>query len=256
MAALDIVQIPVLNDNFIYLLHEADSGETAAVDPALDEPVLQALEERGWGLTHILITHHHGDHTGGNEALKRATGCTIVGAGNDAGRIPGIDVRVRDGDSVRVGDRSARVFEVPGHTSGHVAYWFERDRALFSGDTLFSLGCGRLFEGSAEDMWRSLGKLRDLPDDTRVYCAHEYTDANADFALSIEPGNEDLIRRAEQVTRLRERGEATVPSSLAEEKRANPFLRADNEALQAAAGLAGLDAVSAFAEIRRRKDSF
>lgn len=180
MSALDIVQIPVLGDNFIYLVHDPDSGETAGIDPAVEEPVKEALAEKGWTLSHLLITHHHPDHTGANMALKEATGCTIVGAANDAERIPGIDVRLAEGDSVSIGSHKAQIFEVPGHTSGHIAFWFEQDRALFSGDSLFSLGCGRLFEGTAEQMWRSLSKLRELPDDTQVYCAHEYTSANAD----------------------------------------------------------------------------
>lgn len=256
MPVLAIEQIPVLGDNFIYLVHDSESGETAAVDPAVAGPVLDALAQHGWTLSHILNTHHHGDHTGGNMELKSATGCTIVGAASDASRIPGIDVRVGEGDDVSIGSHAAKVFDVPGHTSGHIAYWFEQDQALFCGDTLFSIGCGRLFEGSAEQMWTSLKKLRALPDETMVYCAHEYTSANADFALSIEPANPDLKTRADEVLALREKGNPTVPSSLGQEKRVNPFLRADNDDLLQAAGLAGQDAVSAFAEIRRRKDNF
>jgi hydroxyacylglutathione hydrolase len=256
MTALSIEQIPVLGDNFIYLVHDPDSGQTAAIDPAVAGPVRDMLATRGWSLSHILNTHHHGDHTGGNLELKDATGCTIVGAGVDASRIPGIDVHVGEGDRVAIGGHKAKVFDVPGHTSGHIAYWFEQDQALFCGDTLFSMGCGRLFEGSPEQMWSSLKKLRALPDETLVYCAHEYTSANADFALSIEPANADLKARADEVTALREQGKPTVPSSLGEEKKVNPFLRADNDDLLQAAGLAGQDAVAAFAEIRRRKDNF
>ena len=256
MSVLEILQIPVLGDNFIYLAHDPDSGETAAVDPAVDEPVRDALAARGWSLSHLLITHHHPDHTGGNMALKEATGCTIVGAANDSDRIPGIDVRVGEGDSVSIGAHKAQVFDVSGHTNGHIAYWFEQDQALFSGDSLFSLGCGRLFEGTPEQMWRSLSKLRALPDETQVYCAHEYTSANADFALTIEPENPDLVHRAEEVVRLREQGLPTVPSALGEEKRTNPFLRADDEGLKLAAGLTGLDPIAAFTEIRKRKDNF
>ncbi|MDP6109733.1 MAG: hydroxyacylglutathione hydrolase [Rhodospirillales bacterium] len=256
MSDLVIHQIPVLEDNFIYLVHDPESGETAAIDPAVAGPVMDTLKEKGWTLSHILITHHHGDHTDGNIDLKKATGCTIVGAATDASRIPGIDVRLKEGESISIGNHSAQVFDVSGHTVGHIAFWFEQDRALFSGDALFSLGCGRMFEGDAEQFWVSLKKLRNLPDETLVYCAHEYTNANADFALGIEPANEDLKRRADEIVDLRKKGLPTVPSSLGEEKKVNPFLRADNDDLLQAAGLVGQDAVSAFAEIRRRKDNF
>ena len=256
MPELEILQIPVLNDNYVYLARDADSGACAAVDPAVAAPVLRALGERGWKLTHILNTHHHGDHTGGNLEIKRATGCTVVGAAADAARIPGIDVRLGEGDTVSLGTAGARVFEVPGHTRAHVAYWFEGSRALFCGDTLFALGCGRLFEGTAGQMWESLEKLRALPDHTRVYCAHEYTNANADFALTVEPDNAALKARADAVLALREAGKPTVPSTMAEERATNPFLRADVPDLQRAAGMEGQDPVSVFAEVRRRKDRF
>lgn len=256
MSALDIEQIPVLGDNFIYLLHDPKSGQTAAVDPAEAGPVFDVLARHGWTLSHILNTHHHGDHTGGNLELKNATGCTIIGADNDASRIPGIDVQVAEGETIAIGSHTAKIFDVSGHTKGHIAYWFEDDQALFSGDALFSIGCGRIFEGNAEQMWTSLLKLRALPDQTMVYCAHEYTSSNADFALSIEPDNADLKARAAQVLELRQQGKPTVPSNLGEEKRVNPFLRADNDDLLKAAGLVGQDAVSAFAEIRHRKDNF
>ena len=256
MSDLVIHQIPVLKDNFIYLVYDFKSGECAAVDPAVAAPVLDVLAIKGWTLSHILNTHHHNDHTGGNLELKRATGCSIIGAAADASRIPGIDVQVGEGDWISIGNHQAQVFDVSGHTNGHVAYWFKDDFTLFSGDTLFSLGCGRLFEGSPAQMWNSLLKLRDLPDETNVYCAHEYTSTNANFALTVEPKNDDLKRRADEVFRLRRNGEPTVPSLLGEEKRVNPFLRADNYDLLCAAGLVGQDAVSAFAEIRRRKDDF
>ena len=256
MPGLQIHQIPVLSDNYVYLVHEPASGDCAAVDPALAGPVMDALQKEGWKLTHILVTHHHNDHTGGNMELKQATGCTIVGAAADAQRIPGIDTRVAEDDTVSLGDQVASVLEVPGHTRAHVAYWFAEAEALFCGDTLFSLGCGRLFEGSAGQMWASLAKLRDLPDRTRVYCAHEYTNANADFALSVEPDNPALRKRADAVLALREAGKPTVPSLMSDEREANPFLRADVPALQRSADLAGQDPVSVFAEIRRRKDNF
>lgn len=256
MANLEILQISVLGDNYVYLLHDPDSGETACVDPAVAAPVLEALDQKGWRLSHIFVTHHHGDHTGGIMELKQATGCIVVGRDDDSESIPGIDFLVKEGDNVTLGGHSGLVLDVPGHTRAHVAYWFEKDKALFSGDTLFSLGCGRLFGGTAEQMWDSLLKFRALPDDTQLYCAHEYTNSNADFALSIDPDNPALNKRADEVLRLRQSGRPTVPSLLGDEKAANPFLRADNETLLAAAGLSGLDAVNAFAEIRRRKDSF
>ncbi|MBL6928594.1 MAG: hydroxyacylglutathione hydrolase [Rhodospirillales bacterium] len=256
MTDLEVHQLPVLSDNYVYLVRDPRTEACAAVDPAVAEPVLQALDRLGWKLTHIFCTHHHSDHIGGNLEVKQATGCTIVGAGADAGRIPGIDVEVGNGDHVELGDKKARVFEVPGHTSGHVAYWFEDSQALFCGDTLFSLGCGRLFEGSAEQMWESLSRLRGLPGETRVFCAHEYTNSNADFALSIDPDNPALKKRADEVLALREAGKPSVPSTLADEWAANPFLRADAPDLQRAAGMEGRDAVEVFTEIRRRKDRF
>src|SRR5579875_3693668 len=182
MTELIIRQIPVLKDNYVYLLHEPKRDVTAAVDPAVAAPVLKMLADTGWRLTHILNTHHHGDHTGGNLELKAATGCTIVGPRADRARIPGIDVELGEGDEYALGAAVARVFDVPGHTRGHIAYWFSGSRALFCGDTLFLMGCGRLFEGTPAQMWTSLSKLRALPPDTRVYCAHEYTQSNARFA--------------------------------------------------------------------------
>lgn len=256
MGHLDIEQIPVLRDNYVYLIHEPVSGACAAVDPAVAAPVLRRLADRGWRLTHILNTHHHHDHVGGNLELKAATGCRIVGNGADAARIPGLDDPVLPGGMVLLGEARAAVLDVAGHTSGHIAYWFETAAALFCGDALFSLGCGRLFEGTPAQMWQSLSRIRALPDDTLVYCAHEYTESNAAFALSIDGSNEALQRRAAEVRQLRADGRPTVPSRLGEERRTNPFLRADDPALQAAVGQAGAGPIAAFAEIRRRKDHF
>lgn len=253
---LQVHQIPVLSDNYVYLARDPASGVCAAVDPAVAGPVLAALDALGWRLTLILNTHHHHDHVGGNLELKRATGCTIIGHAADAGRIPGIDRAVADGEEVAIGDAQGRVIAVDGHTRGHIAYWFPQAHALFCGDTLFSLGCGRLFEGQPAEMWASLQKLRALPEETRVYCAHEYTASNAAFALTIDGANPALIRRAAEVKDLRARGLPTVPSTIGGERLANPFLRADDPALQQAIGLPAASATEVFAEIRRRKDVF
>ena len=255
MSELVIRQIPALRDNYVYLLREPQTGSTGVVDPSVAEPVLRALGETGWRLTHILNTHHHPDHTGGNLELKRATGALIVGPRADRDRIPGIDVEVGEGDRYALGAQSAQVFDVPGHTRGHIAYWFKDSRALFSGDTLFLMGCGRLFEGTPEQMWRSLGKLRGLPAETRVYCGHEYTQSNARFALTVEPQNPALVARSRRVDALRAEGKSTVPGTMGEEIATNPFLRADQPALQQAAGAPG-DPVATFAAIRQRKDNF
>ncbi|HTH15145.1 MAG TPA: hydroxyacylglutathione hydrolase [Magnetospirillum sp.] len=252
-----IEQIPVLADNYVYLLHDEAGGATAAVDPAVAGPVLDALKRRGWTLTHILNTHHHGDHTGANLELKAATGAQVVGPRKDSARIPGIDVQVGEGDSFLLGGVAVMVLETPGHTSGHIAYWVPEAKALFCGDTLFSLGCGRLFEGTAAQMWMSLAKLRDLPGDTKVFCAHEYTASNGRFARLVERDNPDLAARVEQVARLRAANRPTVPSLLSEERAANPFLRADQPSVARAVGLEpGGDPVRVFAELRRRKDVF
>ena len=256
MAALDIEQILVMSDNYIYLLHDSETGITAAVDPALSEPVLGWIEAMGWSLSYILVTHHHDDHIGGNLALKRATGCKFAGSRADAERIPGLDIPLADGDIFTLGNSSAKVISTPGHTRAHLSYWFEESKALFCGDTLFSLGCGRLFEGTPEQMWASLSTLRALPDDTRVFCAHEYTQSNARFARTVERHNPDLLARSAEVDSLRTRMQPTVPSLMGLEKAINPFLRADIESVQQGVGLAGADPAKVFGEIRRRKDAF
>jgi hydroxyacylglutathione hydrolase len=256
MKNLDIELVPLLRDNYAYLLRDRATAATAIVDPSEAAPVLRAAEARGWKLTHVLNTHHHPDHSGGNLELKAATGCKIVGPAPDRDRIPGIDIALGDGDSFALGRATARVIFIPGHTRGHVAFWFADDAALFCGDTLFALGCGRMFEGTAPQMWASLDRLRRLPPETRVYCGHEYTQSNARFALTIEPGNADLSARAKQVDALRAEGRPTIPSTMAEERATNPFLRADQPAVAAAVGLPGADPVAVFAEVRKRKDNF
>jgi hydroxyacylglutathione hydrolase len=256
MARLEIERVPVLQDNYVWLAREPAAGLVAAVDPSVAEPVLAAARRRDWRITHVLNTHHHPDHTGGNLEIKRATGCTIVGPSHDRERIPGIDVEVSDGGTYAFGGETAEIFFVPGHTRGHIAFWFSTSDALFCGDTLFLMGCGRLFEGTPEQMWKSLSRLRRLPDSTKVYCGHEYTQANARFALTVDPANDDLRARAAWVDRMRAEGKATVPGTMGDERKTNPFLRADVPAIAAAVGLAGAEPVKVFAEVRRRKDVF
>jgi hydroxyacylglutathione hydrolase len=256
MAQLQIEQISALSDNYVYLLHEPQAGMTAVVDPGVAAPVLERLSAQGRRLDWILSTHHHADHTGGNLELKQATGCRIAGPKADAARIPGIDLGLAERDRFQLGDAEAEVFETPGHTSGHISYWFAEPKALFCADTLFSLGCGRLFEGTPAQMWRSLSKFAPLPDDARVYCAHEYTQANARFALSVDPDNPALQARAAEVDRLRAAGQPTVPSTLGAERVANPFLRPQDPAIRKRLGLADAGDVDVFAELRKRKDRF
>ena len=254
---MQIYMFPALQDNYCYLLHDETSGKTAVVDTPEVAAIQQALADTGWQLDYILNTHHHWDHAGGNAELKAATGCKVVGPKADSDRIPGIDIAVGEGDEFRLGDSIARVYDTPGHTRGHIVYHFASGDAAFVGDTLFALGCGRVFEGTPAQMWGSLKKLRDvLPDSTRIYCAHEYTQSNARFALSVEPDNPELVARADEVDRLRAAGKATVPSTMAMEKATNPFLRPDSPALMATLDMTGADPVSVFAETRRRKDHF
>jgi hydroxyacylglutathione hydrolase len=247
---------PCLKDNYGVLLHDPASGATAAIDAPEAAPVEAALKSTGWRLTDILVTHHHGDHTGGIAELKQRHRCRVVAPQQEASKIPLVDETVREGGKVSVGKLTANVIETPGHTAGHISYWFHADKLVFAGDTLFSIGCGRVIEGTPEMMWASLLKLRDLPDDTQIYCGHEYTLANIRFAQSIEPDNRALAARAEQAARQVAAGEPTIPTTMAEEKAANPFLRADVSAVAASVGLAGKPAAQVFAEVRARKNNF
>ena len=256
MATLEVHQFPCLSDNYGYLIHDPDAGLTATIDTPEVAPINAALEETGWKLTHILNTHHHFDHAGGNLELKDKWNCTIVGSRDDASRIPGIDEQVGDGESFRFGNHDVQVFDVSGHTIGHIAFYFAEAQKLFCGDALFALGCGRLFEGTPDQMWTSLQKLMVLPDQTGVYCAHEYTQANAAFALSVEPQNDALQNRSKEIDDLRSAGRPTVPSTIGLEKETNPFLRPMSVDLQSNLDMVGADLVSVFAETRRRKDSF
>lgn len=256
MPALQIHQFPCLANNYGYLIHDPVARVTAAIDTPDAEAIERALADTGWKLTFILNTHHHADHAGGNLALKERTGCVIVGCRADAARIPGIDIKVSDGEAFDFGNHRARILETPGHTIGHICYVFDADQAAFVGDTLFSMGCGRLFEGTPTQMWASLGKLMQLPDDTRLHCAHEYTAKNGQFARTLEPQNTALAERLAEVTRLRAAGQPTVPSTLAMEKRTNPFLRPDSPELRETLGMPDADNVAVLAETRRRRDKF
>lgn len=256
MSELKIHMFPCLSDNYCYLLHDSDAELTAVIDTPDVAAIEHALDDTDWTLTHIINTHHHRDHAGGNLELKDKTGCTIVGPRADAERIPGIDIEVGDGDSYAFGTHQAKVYDTPGHTRGHIVYHFEDDGVAFVGDTLFSMGCGRLFEGTPQQMWNSLQKLMAWPDDTKIYCAHEYTQTNARFALTVEPQNQDLVRRAKEVDRLRAEGKPTIPTTIGLEKRTNPFLRPTSKDLKRTVGLTEASDVEVFAETRRRKDNF
>jgi hydroxyacylglutathione hydrolase len=256
MATLQIYQFPCLSDNFGVLIHDPEAGVTASIDAPEAGKVMAALAEKGWRLTHILTTHHHHDHTGGNAELKAATGCRIVGPRNEAGKIPGIDEKVGEGDTVQFGSHRAQVIDTPGHTAGQVNYFIPGARIAFCGDTLFAMGCGRVIEGSPQMMWNSLRKLMALPADTSVYCGHEYTQANARFALTIEPDSPALQKRAAEVDALRAQGKATLPTTIGLELDTNPFLRPHVPAIQKRLGMEGRPEWEIFAEIRKRKNRF
>ena len=244
------------SDNFGVLLHDPQTGATAAIDAPEAAPIEVALKETGWKLTDILVTHHHADHTDGIEALKAKWHCRVVAPAGEAAKIPGVDEAVREGDKVKVGSLTANVVETPGHTLGHIVYWFHGDKLAFVGDTLFSIGCGRVIEGTPAQMWQSMLKLRDLPDDTLIYCGHEYTLANIKFARTIEPDNAVLAAREADAKKQIAEGSATVPTTLGDEKLANCFLRADRPEVAAGIGMAGRPAVEVFTEIRARKNKF
>ena len=247
---------PCLKDNYGVLLHDPATGATASIDAPEAGAVEAALKATGWKLTHILVTHHHADHTDGIPALKQKYGCRVIAPAEVSSRYPFVDDTVKEGDKVKVGNLAGDVIDTPGHTAGHIAYWFHDDALAFVGDTLFSIGCGRVIEGTPEMMWTSLLKLRDLPGDTRVYCGHEYTLANIKFAQTLEPDNAALVARAAQVQKQIAAGQPTIPTTIDEEKAANVFLRADVPTVAAAVGLAGKPAAQVFAEIRARKNRF
>ena len=254
--AAEIRLFPCLTDNFGCLIHDLATNATAAIDAPEAAPVIKALEREGWTLTDILITHHHHDHVGGVSELKRKYGCRVVAPHDKTAGIANVDLRVAQGDVVKVGGLLARVLETPGHTLDHISYVFDNEKAVFAADTLFSIGCGRVIEGTHPMMWDSLLKLRALPDDFNLYCGHEYTAANIKFALSVEPDNPALKARAEEVQRLRGENKPTVPTLLGEEKKANVFLRADEPSVAASVRMKGRSAAEVFGELRERKNKF
>ena len=252
--AAEIRTFPCLSDNFGYLIHDPATKATASIDAPEAGPIIKALEREGWKLTDILITHHHHDHVGGVAELKQKYGCRVVAPHDKTTKIANVDLRAAHGDVVKVGELLARVLETPGHTLDHISYVFDGDKALFAADTLFSIGCGRVFEGNAPMMWESLLKLRALPDDFKLYCGHEYTASNVKFALSVESDNPALQARAEEVAKLRGANKPTIPSLLGEEKKANVFLRADDPAVAAKLHMKGATAADVFGELRERKN--
>jgi len=256
MAAFEIVQLPARSDNFAVLVHDPASGATASIDAPDAGPIKAGLEARGWTLTHILVTHKHLDHVEGIGPLRQTYDVTVVGPQKSAAETGLYDRTVDDGDTLDFAGTEVRVIATPGHTLDHVSYYMPDEKVAFVADTLFALGCGRVFEGTAEMMWESLKKLRALPDDTVIYCGHEYTLANAEFAVSVEPGNAALAARAAEIRALRDEGKPTLPTTIKREMETNPFLRADDPVLAGAVGLAGADPVAVFAEVRGRKDRF
>jgi len=252
----EIRLFPCLSDNYGYLIHDPVTKATASIDAPEAAPIIKALQHEGWTLTDILVTHHHADHVGGIAELKARYNCRVVAPHDQKAAIAGVDVRVKEGDTVNVGSLAARVLETPGHTLDHVSYVFDAEHAVFCADTLFSIGCGRVFEGTYPMMWASLLKLRALPDATRIYCGHEYTAANIKFALTVDADNAALKARAAEVARLRAANAPTIPTLIGEEKRTNVFLRADDAAVAAGLGLAGKSAAEVFGELRERKNRF
>ncbi len=250
----EIHQFPCLKDNYGVLVRDPTSGVVAAIDAPNGDEVAAALAAKGWKLTHILTTHRHGDHTDGNLPLKSATGCMIIGPKGEADLVPGIDKAVGEGDTFMLGSLEVRVLDTPGHTKGHITYWIPSADVAFAGDTLFAMGCGRVIEGNMEQMWRSLEKLMKLPPETVVYCGHEYTQANAKFALTIEPENEALQARVKEVEAKRGRGETTLPTRIDVELATNPFLRAQSLAIRKRLGMETAADWQVFGEVRERKN--
>jgi hydroxyacylglutathione hydrolase len=256
MTALEIEVFVCRSDNFGVLLHDPKTGQTASIDAPEEGPIVEAATRRGWTITHIFTTHHHHDHVDANLALKERFGCEIIGPIGEAVAIPGLDRSVADGDEFEFAGHRVQVIETPGHTAGHVCYHLPDDKLLFAADTLFAMGCGRLFERPAADMWHSFQKLMALPDDTQVYFGHEYTLSNARFAVSVDPDNATLKARADEVSALREAGKYTIPTSIGVEKQTNPYMRVADADVRAHLGMPQATDAEVFAEIRTRKDNF
>ncbi|MCP4317336.1 MAG: hydroxyacylglutathione hydrolase [Hyphomicrobiales bacterium] len=256
MANLQIELFPCREDNFGVLIHDPQTGATASIDAPEEAPIVAALNRAGWELNHILVTHHHFDHVEANAVLKAKYQADITGPASEADKIPGLDTSVREGDRFHFGNYAVEVIETPGHTLGHICYYLPDAGVLFAADTLFALGCGRVFEGTPEQMHHSLQKLAALPDETTVYFGHEYTEANARFAVTIDPDNEALAQRVAEIQKMRAAGIATAPTTIGVEKATNPFLRAADPAVRANLGMQSADDVAVFAEIRSRKDNF
>lgn len=253
---LEIITIPCLSDNYAFLAHNAQSGQTAIIDVPEAAPILAALEKRGWRASHVLLTHHHADHVQGLDEVLARHSAKVVGARADAHRLPDLDIAMDEGDTIKIGDETGHVIDVSGHTVGHIAFHFPASKAAFTADSLMALGCGRVFEGTMAQMWQSLQKLAALPDDTVIYSGHEYTAANGAFAMTIEPQNPDLISRINDIAQARAQNQPTVPSTLKLERATNPFLRANSPSVQAALDMQNADPATVFAEIRTRKDRF
>lgn len=253
---LDVRQIPILSDNYSYLIKDTNTGSVAVIDPGVSDVILEQADKLGWTITDIILTHHHDDHIGGLADIKHKTNAKVTGPQRDQHRIDGMDFMVDGGDSIQFGSKTAKVFYVPGHTLGHIAYWFENEDILFPGDSLFSLGCGRLFEGTPEMMWQSLQQYLPLPEQTLIYSAHEYTLSNAEFSLTVDPDNSDLKKRVEKIKSLRKDDQPTVPSLLSEELKTNPFLRPNDAGIRETLNMLSATDADVFKEIRKRKDNF
>jgi hydroxyacylglutathione hydrolase len=256
MANLELHQFICRSDNYGVLVHDSRSGTTLSIDAPDAAPISDYLKKRSWQLTHILTTHHHEDHVAANLELKEHFGCTIIGPEKERDKIPGIDKAVKGGDVFDIAQRKMRVFDCPGHTAGHVAYHFIDDFLLFAADTLFAMGCGRVFEGTMEEMFQSVNQFRTLQPMTSVYCGHEYTEANAKFALSVEPGNKALQIRAAAVSALRAQGKMTCPTTIGEELKTNPYMRCDSPEIRKVLGMEQATDAEVFAELRTRKNNF
>tara|TARA_Y100000590_G_C15382064_1_gene886723 strand:+ start:60 stop:821 length:762 start_codon:yes stop_codon:yes gene_type:complete len=253
---MKVITIPILSDNYSYLIVDKDNKFCSAVDPASPEEIIPVIEKEKLDLKNILNTHYHSDHVAGNLELKKKYKCNIYGPEKEKDQIPEINNTLKENDIIKINNYTAKIFETPGHTAGHIIYWFSEDNIVFTGDTLFVLGCGKLFEGTPEIMWNSLLKIRNLPKKTKIYCGHEYSKSNADFALSVEKNNKKLIKRSDEINKLINENSFTVPSTVEKEIESNPFLRADLDNIKKSLGMKDAPAEEIFGEIRKRKDNF